>query len=508
MAVEEASNAVRETSSPVSGYVGQLDLIPYPEMRVSGDQAVKPSGYTGLHAFHKYWGKKPAESVTFLAENLCPKNGIILDPFLGSGLSTRISLLANRRFIGVDINPISVELGKLFHNLPTYNDYTQAVNYVIDKVKLTIDRSYRRSDGSIATHFLWNGEKLLSTWATNSRKRIENDATSHDIALSESFSSYKPSFLREITTFSNSRINATPSLNLLDIFKPRACANIDKLLQCILSIQDPIIRRSLLLTLTAASGQMSNFVFAITKRGKQQGRCPSRTEVGSWAIGFWRPKKHFEVNVLNCFINKSRKLQKALLSQNQLANEPWADHIGSFFTQNMKCALINGPAQVILHEIPSGSIDLILADPPHGDRMPYLELSEFWNSILQFSCSDFENEIVVSNAQERGKSAAQYVETMRYILRSFGRILKRNGILCLIFNCRDVEKWRFLIDPPGLHFVGCFDFSYSSGSIVQDNRGGALKSDVALIFRRPGQRNCIGVLENMPGWSSEFPVRL
>ena len=491
----------------VGDHVGQLDLLPHADVWRAADQIVRPSGYKGLYAFHKYWGKKPAEPITFLAERFCPKNGIILDPFLGSGLMTRISFLANRRFIGIDINPVSVELGKLFHNLPTYNDYTQAVNHVINRVKSTIDRSYQRSDGSIATHFLWDGESLLSTWTNGSRKRIENDATLHDVTLSESFSGYKPTLLREITTFSNSRINSTPNLNLLDIFKPRACANMEKLLHCILSIQDPTIRRSLLLTLTAASGQMSNFVFAIGKRGKRRGRTHARTEVGSWAIGFWRPKKHFEVNVLNCFVNKSRKLQKALLSPNQTADEPWTDQVVKFFAQNMKCALVQGSSQTILHEIPDNSIDLILADPPHGDRIPYLELSEFWNSILQFSCSDFENEIVVSNALERKKTVAQYVKTMRDMLRSFGRVLKHDGVLCVIFNCRDDEKWRFLVDPPGLYFVGCFDFNYSSGSIVQDNRKGALRSDLALVFRRPGQRNRIEELEKLPGWSSEFPVK-
>ena len=45
-----------------------------------------------------------------------------------------------------------------------------------------------------------------------------------------------------------------------------------------------------------------------------------------------------------------------------------------------------------------------LSDPPHGDRIPYLELSEIWNVILGEE-PPFEAEIVVSNAKDRSKKS-------------------------------------------------------------------------------------------------------
>ena len=40
----------------------------------------------------------------------CPKNGVVLDPFAGSGTALRVARKLGRRFIGIDINPEYVEM--------------------------------------------------------------------------------------------------------------------------------------------------------------------------------------------------------------------------------------------------------------------------------------------------------------------------------------------------------------------------------------------------------------
>ena len=75
---------------------------------------IKASTYKGLHGFHKYWGKKPFEINDLLISKLTSKNDIVLDPFLGGGLIARTAVINQRKFIGIDINPISCELANLF----------------------------------------------------------------------------------------------------------------------------------------------------------------------------------------------------------------------------------------------------------------------------------------------------------------------------------------------------------------------------------------------------------
>ena len=82
----------------------QLEIFPSSNCQTMTAQATNPMGYKGLHAFHKYWGKKPLEPLAYHVENLCPPEGIVVDPFLGGGLLTRICRIENRWFIGIDIN--------------------------------------------------------------------------------------------------------------------------------------------------------------------------------------------------------------------------------------------------------------------------------------------------------------------------------------------------------------------------------------------------------------------
>lgn len=496
---------------PFQKMLQQSEMFTEIYLPMSSAQVLKPAGYTGLHAFHKYWGKKPLEPLSFLIEHLSPKGGVVVDPFLGGGLLTRVCRSLNRRFIGIDINPVATELGRLFVDLPSSDDYNDALKTLEKDVRPKIDSTYSLSDGSTGSHYLWTGSQLESVWTTGKgRSRVERSVEEYDLRRSQEYASYSPTHLREIKAFSNSRINATPSLSLRDIFKGRALANIDCILKHILAVEDARLRRALLLTLTAASGQMSNFVFAISKRGKNTDTVDAnaRTEVGSWAIGLWCPERHFEINVWNCFSNRANKFAAALQTTISRSFGPTSDSTANFFKGKTDCVVVNAPYQKALAAAPPGSVDLILTDPPHSDRIPYLELSEFWNSILQYDQVDFNGEIVISNASERKKKPALYASDMVEFMNAASRLLKPTGYLCVLYNCRENGEWDFLRNPSGLRFIGRFDLRYSAGSIVQDNRKGALKTDFALIYSPLQNAKPPEEMNGLSGWSTEFPHSL
>jgi DNA modification methylase len=55
----------------------------------------------------KYWGRKPHNIWSDYIEHYCPKDGVVLDPFMGSGISTFESLKIGRKIISTDLNPLS-----------------------------------------------------------------------------------------------------------------------------------------------------------------------------------------------------------------------------------------------------------------------------------------------------------------------------------------------------------------------------------------------------------------
>ena len=137
-------------------------------------------------------------------------------------------------------------------------------------------------------------------------------------------------------------------------------------------------------------------------------------------------------------------------------------------------------------ELNKNHVDLIITDPPHNDRIPYLELSAIWNNIL-YEKPDYENEWVLSNSQSRNKGEKEYLGKLEMFFKLSKNALKKDGLLILIFNTTNQiiwEKLKIFPESCGLHFIGKFPGEYTAQSVVQDNREGALKYDWCLVYSR------------------------
>ena len=477
------------------------------------DELSAPSGYKGLSAFHKYWGKKPVEYLSYLVEKLTVEHEIVLDPFLGSGLIARETVRKNRRFIGTDINPVAVEMSRLFLDLPSYEQFNQALLELEQNLSTSIHRTYRMDDGKTASHYLWENGLLKTVWHTEKRrgKHEEREPTSYDIETFREKEDYQFRYPRQLNHFNNARINTHTELTFADIFSGRARYNIDLLLDAIYRQPDAKIKRALLLCLTSASGQMSKMVFAITRRGKMTGELATKVEVGSWVIGYWRPKVHFEINVWNCFHNRASSILKVLRNQELLSSRRTTEHPIQVIYGRDTCSIVEGDATETLFELPENSISLIITDPPHSDRIPYLELSEMWNALLNKEVN-YTHEIVVSNARTRNKTKSVYSDQMGVLLGEMVRVLKPGKILAILFNARDKASWNFLSNnqhKSKLIYKGCLPLAYSANSVVQDNRKGGLKMDYILFYQKhchsSDAKDLLAPLVDQVGWSFDFP---
>jgi hypothetical protein len=488
------------------------------ESFITTAQVSAPSGYRGLYAFHKYWGKKPFEPVSYVIENLTDRHEVILDPFVGSGVVVREAARLGRRFIGIDLNPIAIEISNLLVSPPEASIVERGFVEIERRVRREIEDSYKRDDtDDIVAHYLWENQSLRQVWVVGrgrSRGRRAYEPTEHDIRRFEKYKEHQSRHIQPPQFFTNSRINASPDLTLNDLFTGRALRNMDLLLDVIDSLP-PSTQSIFRLCLTAASGQMSNMVFAITGRGKTTGRYSSRVEIGSWVVGYWRPELHFEINVWNCFARRVRRLVKALRELDQPMLCSLSNHPSDVLLGQAMGALCCDDALEALIRISANSIDLILTDPPHSDRVPYLELSEMWNAILGYTV-DFQREIVVSNARERCKGLKEYNRAMRKFIDLAGRVLKEGHFMIILFNARDSLSWEYLSafrqeSAEGLlEYKGHFPLSYSAGSVVQDTRNGSLKNDLTLVFQKRGVGTSgmdrVRKLRCIEGWSETLPT--
>jgi DNA modification methylase len=95
------------------------------------------SGSYFSHNFHAFAAKFPPQLPKFFIENLTAKGEIVLDPMMGSGTTIVEGMLAGRRTIGFDIDPLAVQITSIKTNplpsdrlIQTCKDIMDNVNYI------------------------------------------------------------------------------------------------------------------------------------------------------------------------------------------------------------------------------------------------------------------------------------------------------------------------------------------------------------------------------------------
>ena len=442
----------------------------------------KPETYKGIYNIHKYWGKKPANVIRHLIEQHTKKGDVVLDPFSGSGVAPIEAVFTNRLGVGIDINPIAIQISREMVSQIDINAFKLEFQRIKSVTLPQVNNLYKTttSDGEkIASHFVWNENNLAEVWFKEGRNTVQNKPKTEDIKLSQSVKySDIPYFYPKNLLYSNSRINASKGQRVCDLFTPRNLMVLAKIFSEIQQIKNAPIKSAFEVVFTASIGQASKMVFVVNNRkGKRV-----KKQVGSWVIGYWVPKEHFEINPLTCFENRYNRVLKA---KQILIKQPKID-ISSELTKISKgksqIFLANGSAEILLKKIPSESVDYIITDPPHGNRIPYLELSEVWNSWLK-NKPEYKSEMVVSDSKEREKTEKDYFEIFEKVLLQSKRVMKSKAVFSLMFNTLDDFTWLELlriVQKSGFSLREIETLSYSANSVVQDNRKYGLKNDFIL----------------------------
>lgn len=441
------------------------------------------SSYKGIYAMHKYWGKKPFNEISSFIEKYTVPGETVLDSFCGSGVTLIEALKANRKCCGLDINPIAIKLAKVSMTAVDIDEVNQEFLQLKKELQSKINSLYETNENgqqALVTHTIWKKGVPIEVWySTEKEKKKIRSGNDTDIFRANN-PSMSPKWYPTALMYENTRINVGNNQTVADLFTPRAIVGLSLILDEINKIENENIKDIFELTFTGALSQASNLVFVIRDRKKNKNCKEPRAEVGSWVIGYWVPEEHFEINVWNCFENRFKRIQKGILEVNDLfANRP-----ENYFDNNV--TLLNGSATLL--PLAENSIDYVFIDPPHADRILYLEQSLMWNAWLRLDKDiDWSNEIIISGAKEREKKdAVNYNLLLNKAFSEIKRVLKPNRFFSLAFNCLDDNTWintlnLFIIN--GFEFTDIVPLEYSATSVIQDNRKNALKTDFVLTFK-------------------------
>ena len=102
------------------------------------NRQVPPVAHTPMYNWHKFWARKTWNVVAEFITTYCPENGIVFDPFSGSGITAMEALKNGRKVIVCDLNPIATEITRLtikpVNEVHLYEAFKRVEERVRDKI--------------------------------------------------------------------------------------------------------------------------------------------------------------------------------------------------------------------------------------------------------------------------------------------------------------------------------------------------------------------------------------
>lgn len=383
------------------------------------------------YLMHKYWGRKPHNVVANYIEYYTEPGDIVLDPFAGSGMAPIEAIKLNRHGIGVDINPMSKFIALNTVSNVDLEEYSNIANDVLSKVSQKLNRLYEttcphcKGIGHIETA-IWENDILIRL-----KGKCVNDGTFIKDAEEDDRNLYEEIHKEKLKLDADNSISypkdkvlkyvkRSGKESIDELFTSRALIILSDLRNEIFKVKNEKIKSLLLFTFTSMLANVSNML---------PGDINKATYKSGWVISkFWTPKVHTERNIFHCFKLRMKAIikgKKELLDVSQ--------DLLTYENQDSSN----------LHFLEDNSIDYIFTDPPYGESIAYLALSQFWNSWLNNNV-DYENEIIVDSY--RNKDYIDYAERMFNTFRELYRVLKPGHYLSFTFHNRDLNVWKSVID--------------------------------------------------------------
>lgn len=472
------------------------------------------------YRLHKYWARKPHNVVRSHILHYTKEGDLVLDPFCGSGVTISEALLAGRKAIGIDLNPLAVQVSRVLMNPYSIKQFDEAFSLIESKVALFIAKKFshtcplcnrkvaikHRVCSSVATcpncaneQVLGSpekksvkkiscskcGERLLSEFVTRDMiNSVVLDCkachykgrmfpASGNLKISKSGGKFLP----------NRRIMSYPGMRCGNLFTSENWKYLNKL-KAAISLIDKPLQGIFSILLSATASQVSRLI-------------PYRKNLSSggpaWTVpGFWIPRVHIQLNVWRTFTNRYKRFLRAMKD----VRSPETRTISlcskledlESSPDGYGCIYEGDSSKLLLAD---ESVDYIITDPPYGDSIPYLEFSQIWNEwIGKKPC--FKKEVIISNSPGRGKNRTNYGSSLARVFCEMGRVLKPGKWATVFFQNRNLSVWNFLrlaATKAGL-VLKSVSFQYPAVISAKSQLApeGSLTGDLVLQFLKCNQK--------------------
>ncbi|MCX5804250.1 MAG: DNA methyltransferase, partial [Proteobacteria bacterium] len=412
------------------------------------NRQIPPRAHTPMYLWHKYWSRKTWNVVAEFIKTYCPEEGIVFDPFAGSGITAMEALKSGRRAIICDLNPIATEIIRLTIKPVNPKHLLEAFERVKDKIKKKIENLYLTQCRKCGRELvfdctIWKNDECVEIRyqsCPNCGDRQEKDCelTGYDKDLLKAVEEKKIKewYPKNRLYYPDGRpFKEKQQYESIDeLFTKRNLQALAWLMVAIEEETDKDLRDFLKIGFSSISHLCSRLL--------AEGRPGYRpfSGVGWNQQSYWFTPQYIESNVWDKFesaITGHQGLMKAKAESNEFFKEC---KIGSSMEQIMSgkadVFIYTGSCLDLMDDMPEDSVDYIFTDPPYDASVQFGELSYMWVSWLKmdrgFLDSIVSNEIVRNERQQKDFSV--YHSLLSSSFQKMFKVVKPDHYLTLTFH--------------------------------------------------------------------------
>jgi len=430
--------------------------------------------YSKIYSIHKYWSRKPWYPIAKCIKKYSKEKNLVLDMFMGSGVTGLESIIQKRDFIGYDLNPMSVFIAentfRLDLNLKNFHDEIIQLKSMMDPIAIDF---YSVKDKCGVC-----GNSLMIKHANIGPKYKGKETAS---LFCYSCTSNRSKGVRKLNKSELEKIHANRKLriNIPDAKFPSRFYKDRFSYKGISTVSDMYTKRNYaflgILLSTIKKAKFKNeklFLTAFSNTVLHASKLKSENVRPLSVNNYWVPDDYFEENPWFRFLER---IDLVIDAKETLIERTSGKILGQYQLYNKSCFQTG---------LDSESVDYILTDPPYGDAIQYSELSLIWNSWMQFHY-DNKNEVVINPAQD--KDADEFLFLLGKSVKEAARILKKGNFYTLCFHNKQFHIWKGVLDvfKRNNFVLENIDIVDTKGNSYNSNWATfSPKSDLYLTFRK------------------------
>lgn len=418
-------------------------------------EEVRPAMYKAM----KYWGKKPHNIWSDFIECYCPKNGVVLDPFMGSGLVAFESLILGRKAITFDLNPLSTFVIETTLHKFDEKKFCDAVERISNEIKndSVYKENYLRIVGGeelVIYNYIWfkNEVTKVRVRTLDGKERPDLVPDEYDKQLIDNFDNIDMKYW-----YPTDKLPLNPSINqkFIDdlggddfshLWTKRNLYLLSKIYNLIIN-EESDMQKPLLLAFFHMVHLVCRMVYPRTEKG-------NRKYSGSWGRADYMIRNNaMEQNPLivferSCFdkqgVIKALANAKERLPENRKINDVKKNNgIKKAFDLNYGTLDIADLCDYIAEK----SVDFIITDPPYGGLVQYMDLSQIWLVWLEKYDEKYKPNPQAEITVKKGYvNREEYKRKMVNAFKNLHKVLKDEGYMVVTFHSQEMKEWNDFVN--------------------------------------------------------------